>query len=162
MEQSIMNFRTMHPDWIPEDDDESAFVSRVNDPLRSVNAFRSGATHRRPFLGFAASQISQGSRLDRTRNYTGDPNSSIQPLNYGKRGQDLRMPESRIEESREDLLGEDEEEDEEGQSELEHSFMTPSQAVEQIENESEGKHPGVLGLLNHLYQESGTGKGIGL
>jgi len=49
-------------------------------------------------------------------------------------------------------------------SELGDSFITPSQAVHQNEEDEEVDkgHQGVLGLLNHLYQETGTGKGIGM
>jgi hypothetical protein len=54
------------------------------------------------------------------------------------------------------------EEDQRFDSELGDSFMTPSQAVEEQEEENEGGNQGVLGLLNHLYQEAGTGKGIGM
>jgi hypothetical protein len=47
-------------------------------------------------------------------------------------------------------------------SELGDSFMTPSRAVDEPQEKDEGGNRGVLGLLNHLYQESGTGKGIGM
>jgi hypothetical protein len=47
-------------------------------------------------------------------------------------------------------------------SELDGSFMTPSQAVEEGREETNSGNHGVLGLLNHLYQETGTGKGIGM
>jgi len=40
--------------------------------------------------------------------------------------------------------------------------MTPSQAVEDAGEDTDGGNQGVLGLLNHLYQEAGTGKGIGM
>jgi hypothetical protein len=46
-------------------------------------------------------------------------------------------------------------------SELGDSFMTPSQAVEESHEEPDEESGGVFGLLNHLYQETGTGKGIG-
>jgi hypothetical protein len=49
-------------------------------------------------------------------------------------------------------------------SELGDSFITPSQAVHRNEDDDEVDkgNQGVLGLLNHLYQETGTGKGIGM
>lgn len=181
MEQSIMNFRALHPDWMPhaiEDDDASAYVNRVNDPLRSANALRMGVipTPRRttpptqPYLGFAAtSQFGgQSSRIDQSRRFF--------PPNNEHRGS-LRRPHPLfsqraigVEES--DLLREmdereDEEEEEEGQegftSEFGDSFLSPSQAVgEREESAAEKDEQGVFGLLNHLYRETGTGKGIGL
>lgn len=49
------------------------------------------------------------------------------------------------------------------ESELGASFLSPSQAVDEVENhEAQEGNQGVLGLLNHLYQETGTGKGIGI
>jgi hypothetical protein len=57
---------------------------------------------------------------------------------------------------------EDEEERERFTSELGDSFLSPSEAVRQEEVEGEGREQGVFGLLNHLYQEAGTGKGVGL
>jgi len=47
-------------------------------------------------------------------------------------------------------------------SELGDSFMTPSQAVDAGMDDGHGANEGVFGLLNHLYQETGTGKGIGI
>ena len=173
MEQSILNFRAIHPDWIPgdiEDDDSSAYVNRVNDPLRSVNAYRMGVTNARPsqpYLGFAASShTGQGSRVDQRRaSYgprDGSPSDRLSPrrpqagFNPGARFNGVQMANS-------DLLREMDERPPEPifESELGDSFMTPSQAVEE-EEETEKGNQGVLGLLNHLYQETGTGKGIGM
>jgi hypothetical protein len=61
-----------------------------------------------------------------------------------------------------ELLREMDERPERFDSELGDSFMTPSQAVEEAQEETDYGNRGVLGLLNHLYQESGTGKGIGM
>jgi hypothetical protein len=63
-------------------------------------------------------------------------------------------------------LAEDEEQEERErfESELGDSFLSPNQAVRQGEGQGqgEGQDQGVFGLLNHMYQEAGTGKGIGL
>jgi len=49
------------------------------------------------------------------------------------------------------------------ESELGDSFLSPSQAVSEEENnETHDGNQGVLGLLNQMYQETGTGKGIGI
>lgn len=170
-----MNFRAIHPEWMPgsiDDEDSSAYVNRVNDPLRSVNAYRMGVTSPRrasqPFLGFAASsQLSQRSRIGHNRMFTNPPDRSyaerLPPrqvqtgLNTGNKTFGGSIADS-------DLLREmDERPSEQGfDSELGDSFMTPSQAVEESEEDPEQAHQGVLGLLNHLYQETGTGKGIGI
>jgi hypothetical protein len=174
MEQSILNFRTIHPDWMPgdiEDDDSSAYVNRVNDPLRSVNAYRMGVTNARrpqPYLGFAASShMGQGSRVDQSRasyvprdvspperHSVRHPQAMFSP---GAKSDGAQMADS-------DLLREMDERSPEQrfESELGDSFITPSQAVEEREEEIEKENQGVLGLLNHLYQETGTGKGIGM
>jgi hypothetical protein len=179
----MLNFRAIHPDWMPggiEDDDSSAYVNQVNDPLRSVNAFRMGVTSPRsprrpsqPFLGFAAtSQIGQSERrdhssrinlMDNTRRDTSPSQHQQNPLHsqagFGPGDRSMRqMADS-------ELMRDLEEGD--GQrydSELGDSFITPSQAVHQNEEDEEVDkgHQGVLGLLNHLYQETGTGKGIGM
>ena len=176
MEQSIMNFRAMHPDWMPhaiEDDDASAYVNRVNDPLRSANAYRMGAiphqrriTPSQPYLGFAANSPfgQQSGRMDQSR----------AGLSLDHRGSCLRRPHplfnsraNGVEES--DLLRElDEraptleecEEPERFESELGDSFLSPNQAVREREGDRDKGEQGVFGLLNHLYQEAGTGKGI--
>lgn len=168
MEQSILNFRAIHPDWMPrdiDDDDSSAYVNRVNDPLRSVNAYRMGVTNARrpnqPYLGFAASShMGQGSRVDQSRvsfvpRY-GSPErpSARHPqamFSPGARSNGAQMADS-------DLLREMDERSSEQrfESELGDSFMTPSQAVEEGKEETEKGNQGVLGLLNHLYEETGT------
>lgn len=184
MEHSIMNFRALHPDWRPNpinqamgDDDVSAYVNEINDPHRSLNAYRMGAIpHQRrtsapsqPYLGFAATSQLGGqstSRIDQSRGF-------FQSEHRGslRRPHPLFSPPANGEES--DLLQEmdergaleDDEEEEERErftSELGDSFLSPSEAVRQGEVEGEGKDQGVFGLLNHLYQEAGTGKGVGL
>jgi hypothetical protein len=171
MEQSIMNFRTIHPDWMPGDigdDDSSAYVNRVNDPHRSVNAYRMGVTnarkHSQPFLGFAASSpVGQSNRVDQSRAFSAQRDDRSPPrrnqplLNLEARSAGQQMADS-------DFLRERDErsQDQRLESELGDSFMTPSQAVEDAGEETHGGNQGVLGLLNHLYQEAGTGKGIGL
>lgn len=176
MEQSIMNFRTIHPDWMPgdiDDDDSSAYVNRVNDPLRSVNAYRMGVTNARrpsqPFLGFAASShVGQSSRADQSRAFTGHRDARSPPRSPPtRRNQPLLSPEARStgqQISDSDLLREMDQRspEERFDSELGDSFMTPSQAVEDAGEDTDGGNQGVLGLLNHLYQEAGTGKGIGM
>jgi len=176
MEQSIMNFRAIHPDWMPadiDDDDSSAYVNRVNDPLRSVNAYRMGVTNARrpsqPFLGFAANtHVGQSSRVDQSRAFTTQRDSRSPPhgpairsnqpmLNPGARSPGPQMADSDLLREMDDQLP-----DRKFDSELGDSFMTPSQAVEDAGEDSEGGNQGVLGLLNHLYQEAGTGKGIGM
>lgn len=181
----MLNFRTIHPDWMPggiEDDDSSAYVNQVNDPLRSVNAFRMGVTSPRnprrpsqPYLGFAAtSQLGQQSErrdhsnrvnlMDTTRRDS-SPSQHQQNTMHNQLG---FSPASRSTRQMADseLMRELEEGD--GQrydSELGDSFITPSQAVHQNEDDDEEMdkgNQGVLGLLNHLYQETGTGKGIGM
>jgi len=177
MEQSILNFRTIHPDWMPadiEDDDSSAYVNRVNDPLRSVNAYRSGVTNARrpsqPYLGFAASsQMAHGSRVDQSRTF-GGPRDGSPPERHSVRHPQVMLsthaglsrPPVSISDS--DLLREMDERSSEQRydSELGDSFMTPSQAVQEGHNEPEKENQGVFGLLNHLYQETGTGKSIGM
>jgi len=176
MEQSILNFRTIHPDWMPgdiEDDDSSAYVNRVNDPLRSVNAYRSGVTNPRrasqPFLGFAASsQMGHGSRAEQSsRALTGARDSSPPERLSSRRHQAMPTPRaasSRAPIADSDLLREMDERSPEQRfdSELGESFMTPSQAVEEGQEEPVKENQGVFGLLNQLYQETGTGKGIGM
>ena len=176
MEQSILNFRTIHPDWMPgdiDDDDSSAYVNRVNDPLRSVNAYRMGVMNARrpsqPFLGFAASShVGQGSRVDQTRAFGSQRGGSSPPRNPSMRhNQPVSSPAARStgpQVADLDLLSEVEERSSEQRfdSELGDSFMDPSQAVEDAGEDQEGGNQGVLGLLNHLYQEAGTGKGIGM
>lgn len=181
MEQSILNFRAIHPDWMPgdiDDDDSSAFVNRVNDPLRSANAFRSGATNvtrpSQPYLGFAASsQVSHGGRGEQSR----VEHSRADLLHHSPSDRHSRRMQSAFSQSHRaripmvnsELLQEmDEREMDDGtsepdrfNSELGDSFMTPSQAVEESHEEPDEESGGVLGLLNHLYQETGTGKGIG-
>lgn len=175
MEQSILNFRAIHPDWMPgdiEDDDSSAYVNRVNDPLRSVNAYRMGVTNARrpiqPYLGFAASShMGQGSRVDQSRASFAPRGGSPPERPSGRRPQALlstgvRSNVAQMEDS--DLLREMDEVSSEQrfESELGDSFMTPSRAVEEVEEETDKGNQGVLGLLNHLYQETGTGKGVGM
>lgn len=173
MEQSILNFRTIHPDWVPnaiDDDDLSNYVNRVNDPLRSVNAYRMGVTNARrpsqPFLGFAASsQLAQGSRVEQSGAFTGLRDSSVQ-FQSTKRPQLVISPGGRSNrgQAAESHLGlELEERSPEGRydSELGDEFITPSQALEDAQEETEGGNHGVFGLLNHFY-ETGTGKGIGM
>jgi hypothetical protein len=175
MEQSIMNFRTIHPDWMPgsiDDEDSSAYVNRVNDPLRSVNAYRMGVTNARrptqPLLGFAASsQMGQRSRLDQNRIFANPPDRSYAEHLSPRHAQSGLNPSTKtvggpIADS--DFLREmDERPLGQGfDSELGDSFMTPSQADEETQDEIEQMQQGVLGLLNHLYQETGTGKGIGM
>jgi hypothetical protein len=175
MEQSILNFRSTHPDWMPSnvnDDDTSAYINRVNDPLRSVNAFRMGVTHRRPshpFLGFAASsQFSQTSRaehsgtmpvhanrLDFMRSQTSTDN--LRHMNIRSPGGLQATPpvltRQRYEEEQEETLDD---------SEGENSFISPSQALEEELEENNPRDDGVLGLLQDMYRGTGTGKGIGL
>jgi autophagy-related protein 9 len=161
LEQSILNFRNIHPDWMPGDldDDNSAYINHVNDPLRSVNAYRMGATNTRrhsPFLGFAAnSHVAQASasRPPRTDTTTRRTTSGTTPkTRQGRFGQSEYMSEM---ESRSPEL--------KLESELGDSFLSPSQAVGEVENhETQEGNQGVLGLLNQLYQETGTGKGIGI
>ena len=172
MEQSILHFRSTHPDWMPsnvDDDDASAYVNRVNDPLRSVNAFRMGVPNRRPsqpFLGFAAnSHLSQTSRLEHSR-LSSVPQGVSHDLNP-IRHVNVRSPRSQI--TNPDLLreaDEDEDEDEPEQkfhdSDLDHSFVTPSQALDEEREQSPMANNGVLGLLNDMYKDTGTGKGIGM
>jgi hypothetical protein len=190
MEHSIMNFRALHPDWRPnpidqaiEDDDVSAYVNRINDPHRSLNAYRMGAIqHQRrtsapsqPYLGFAAtSQLGaqSTSRMDQSRGFFQSgtehrgslrrPHPLFSPRANGVEESDLLQDmdeQRRLEEEEQD---EEQEERERFTSELGDSFLSPSQAVKQGAAEGEGKDQGVFGLLNHLYQEAGTGKGIGL
>jgi hypothetical protein len=168
MEQSILNFRAIHPDWMPrdiEDDDSSAYVNRVNDPLRSVNAYRMGVTNAQrpgqPYLGFAASShMGQGSRVDQSR-------ASFVPRYGSPERPSVRHPQAMFspgagsngaEMADSDLLRERDERSSEQrfESELGDSFMTPSQAVEEGKEETETGNQGVLGLLNHLYEETGT------
>lgn len=172
----MLNFRTIHPDWMPgdiEDDDSSAYVNQVNDPLRSANAFRMGVTSPRsprgpsqPFLGFAAtSQIGQSERrdhnrvnlMDNTRRESSPPLQNATKFGPGRSTRQVTDSE---------LMRELEEGDgHRYDSELGDSFITPSQAVHQNEDgdeEGDKGNQGVLGLLNHLYQETGTGKGIGM
>ena len=161
----MMHFRTIHPDWMPadvDDDDASAYVNRVNDPLRSVNAYRMGVTNARrpsqPFLGFAASSsMGQGSRVGQSRPFPDHPDVTLTERNSARRTQRAQVADS-------DLLKEMDERVSEQQfdSELGDSFITPSRAVDSAEEEIERGNQGVLGLLNHLYQETGTGKGIGM
>lgn len=171
-----MNFRTIHPDWMPgdiDDDDSSAYVNRVNDPLRSVNAYRMGVTSARrasqPFLGFAAtSHVGQSSRADQSRAFSGQRDGRSPPRSpAARRDQPMLSPGARStgpQAADLDLLREMDERlpEETFDSELGDSFMTPSQAVEDAGEDPEGGSHGVLGLLNHLYQEAGTGKGIGV
>jgi hypothetical protein len=175
MEQSILNFRRIHPDWMPgniDDDDSSAYVNQVSDPLRSANAYRMGVTNQRrpsqPFLGFAAgSQMGQSERRDRNHAPVSPRDESL-PFE----SQSMRRPfatlspggrSARAQLADSDLLREMEEGSEQKfESELGDSFMTPSQAVNESEEDEDKGHQGVLGLLNHLYQETGTGKGIGM
>lgn len=174
MEQSILNFRTIHPDWMPgsvDDDDSSAYVNRVNDPLRSVNAYRMGVTNARrpsqPYLGFAAnSHVGQSSRAEQSRSFFPRDGSPPGRLSAG-RSQPAFSPGARSNEPQmgnSDLLREMDERSSEQRfdSELGDSFMTPSQAVDEGREEMDKGNQGVLGLLNHLYQETGTGKGIGM
>lgn len=172
----MLNFKTIHPDWMPgeiEDDDSSAYVNQVNDPLRSANAFRMGVTSPRsprrtsqPFLGFAAtSQIGQSERRDYNRvNLMDNTRLDSSPVQqnatkFGPGGSTRQMTDS-------ELMRELEEGDgHRYDSELGDSFITPSQAVHQNEEgdeEGDKRNQGVLGLLNHLYQETGTGKSIGM
>jgi hypothetical protein len=180
----MLNFRAIHPDWMPggiEDDDSSAYVNQVNDPLRSVNAFRMGVTSPRsprrpsqPFLGFAAtSQIGQTERRDHNRINLMDntdrrdtsPSLHQHSILHSQSG---FSPGSRSTRQMADSeLMRELEEGDDGQrydSELGDSFITPSQAVRHNEDDDEVDkgNQGVLGLLNHLYQETGTGKGIGM
>jgi hypothetical protein len=168
MEQSILNFRAIHPDWMPgDDDDSSAYVNRVNDPLRSANAYRMGVTNARrpgqPFLGFAAgSHLGQASRVDQNRSFNG-PRDGSPPERQSRRVLSPSSPNTRAQIADSDLLREmDERSAERFDSELGDSFMTPSQAVDEGTEETDQGNQGVLGLLNHLYQETGTGKGIGM
>jgi len=150
-----------------DDDDLSGYVNRVNDPLRSVNAYRMGVTTARrpsqPFLGFAASsQLAQGSRLEQSRGFDGSPE-----LHSTRRLQKVLSPGGRSTRAQavdSNLLSELEERSPEGryESELGDSFTTPSQAVEGVQEDTESGNHGVFGLLNHLYQETGTEKGIGM
>lgn len=174
LEQSILNFRTIHPDWMPGeivDEDNSAYVNQVNDPLRSVNAFRMGATHSRrhsqPFLGFAAS--SQNGQLPSASRRTvagrqAEQSIDVTPSKRVFSGMNLNTRTARPQVEESELLTEMEPRSPEQrfESELGDSFMTPSQAAEEAEHEQQGGNQGVLGLLNQLYQESGTGKGIGI
>jgi hypothetical protein len=170
MEQSILNFRAIHPDWIPDDDDSSGFVSRVNDPLRSVNAYRMGVPNARrpsqPFLGFAASShVGQGSRVDQSRVFSGLRDGPPPERQSSRRAQVPSPGNRRTQVADSDLLREmDERPLGQGfDSELDDSFMTPSQAVDETTEDAEKiNNQGVLGLLNHLYQETGTGRGIGM
>jgi len=178
LEQSILNFRTIHPDWMPGeivDEDNSAYVNQVNDPLRSVNAYRMGATHSRrhsqPFLGFAAS--SQNGQLPSALRRTvagrqGEQSIDVTPSKHVFSGMHLNTRTARPQVDESELLTEMEPRSPEQrspeqrfESELGDSFMTPSQTAEETEHE-QGGNQGVLGLLNQLYQESGTGKGIGI
>jgi len=163
-----MSFRAVHPDWTPgeiEDEDSSAFVNRVNDPLRPSNAYRMGALHQRPgqpFLGFAASSnLGQASRPDAARNYQGPPPLEHRKSNSGNSpGARSVRPQVAEGELLEDV-GEGTSDQKVG-SPLVNSFLTPSQAIEEEhEQEVTGNH-GVLGMLGNLYQEAGTGKGIGM
>ena len=155
-----------------EDDDSSAYVNRVNDPLRSVNAYRMGVTNARrpsqPYLGFAASShMGQGSRVDQSRASYVPRDGSPPERPSARRPQAMFSPGARSNGAQmadSDLLREMDERspEERFESELGDSFMTPSQAVEEGDEETEKGNQGVLGLLNHLYQETGTGKGIGM
>jgi hypothetical protein len=186
MEHSIMNFRALHPDWRPNpidqamgEDDVSAYINRINDPHRSLNAYRMGALHQRrtsvpsqPYLGFAATSQLGGqstSRIDQSRGFLQSefcgslrrPHALFSPHANGEDSDLLQEMDDR------DRLDGEEQDDEHEErerfmSELGDSFLSPSQAVRQGEAEGEGKDQGVFGLLNHLYQETGTGKGIGL
>ena len=184
----MMNFRTIHPDWMPggiEDDDSSAYVNQVNDPLRSVNAFRMGVTSPRsprrpsqPFLGFAAtSQIGQSERrdhhhhtrinlMDNTRRDNNSPSPQLQQSTMHNQAGFSPASRSMRQMADSELMRELEEgEGHTYESELGDSFITPSQAVHHNEDDDEEMdkgNQGVLGLLNHLYQETGTGKGIGM
>jgi hypothetical protein len=82
----------------------------------------------------------------------------------GANGQDSDLLQEMDDRDRLDREEQDDkhEERERFMSELGDSFLSPSQAVRQGDAEGEGKDQGVFGLLNHLYQETGTGKGIGL
>jgi hypothetical protein len=74
---------------------------------------------------------------------------------------EARSTRNQLEDS--DLLREmDERSEQSTHSELGDSFMTPSRAVDEEEDDVDKANQGVLGLLNHLYQETGTGKGIGM
>ena len=179
MEQSIMNFRALHPDWMPntiEDDDASAYVNRVNDPLRSANAFRMGAiphqrrttTPSRPYLGFAANshfgQQSNSSRMDQSRaGFFPDHRGSIlrrpHPL-FSPRANGIEESDLLREMDEQAPMPEEGEEPERFESELGDSFLSPSQAVPEREGDGDKGEQGVFGLLNHLYQETGTGKAI--
>jgi hypothetical protein len=174
MEQSILNFRSTNPDWMPadiDDDDSSAYVNRVNDPLRSVNAYRMGVTNARrpsqPFLGFAAnSQVGPSSRVEQGRSFfPGDRSPHERPS--GRRLQPVFSPSAGsagAQMADSDLLREMDarSSNQRFDSDLGDSFMTPSQAAEEGLEETDKGKQGVLGLLNHLYQETGTGKGIGI
>src|SRR5579859_305572 len=145
MEQSMLNFRAIHPDWMPggiEDDDSSAYVNQVNDPLRSVNAFRMGVTSPRsprrpsqPFLGFAAtSQFGQSERRDHSNRVnlmdnTRRDSSPSQHQQNTMHNQSGFNPTSRSmrEMADSELMRELEEEDgRQYESELGDSFITPS------------------------------------
>jgi hypothetical protein len=167
-----MNFRRIHPDWMPgniDDDDSSAYVNQVSDPLRSANAFRMGVTNRRPsqpFLGFAAgTQMGQSERRERNHLSPRDDPAPFESQSmrrpFSTLSPEARSTRNQLEDS--DLLREmDERSEQSTHSELGDSFMTPSRAVDEEEDELDKANQGVLGLLNHLYQETGTGKGIGM
>jgi hypothetical protein len=174
MEQSILSFRTIHPEWMPgymDDDDPSAYVNRVSDPLRSANAFRMGATNTRRtshrFGDFASnSPIGPIPGSNDTRpgpEYNkGAPAFENQDRAAPARGTHAGVTGRRT--ASPDLLTEMEDRlpDHNYESELGDSFMSPSRAVEMDGDDVHKDSEGVLGLLNHLYQETGTGKGIGM